>query len=62
MAERWENAPRATSGMPDITVSGSTRAPLCGRLTRPATLAQGRMSQNVKGQKEEAHDLVQLAV
>ena len=37
------------------------KAPLRGRLTPPATLAQGRGQQNMKGQKEEAHGLVQLA-
>ena len=41
-----------------------TRAPLRGRLTPPATLAQGRIQLNVKvaKQREEAKDLVHLAI
>ena len=31
------------------------------RLTPPATLAQGRIQQNVKAVEEEDHDLVHLA-
>ena len=38
-----------------------TRAPFRGRLTTPASLAQGRMQlKHVKGQKDEAHDFVRL--
>ena len=58
MAERWENMPRATSGVPDVTaVSGyilRTRAPLRGRLIPPATRAQGRMQLDVNGTERDA--------
>ena len=40
----------------------NTTAPLRARLTPPATLTQGRIQQNARGKKDEAEDLVQLAI
>ena len=40
----------------------NAKAPLSGRLTPPATLAQRKTRLNMKEEEEEAHALVQLAI